>query len=297
MSVRITNYGLDAVAAINPDPPTGLARFETWIRFTAIGTGTTAPAQTDTALAAETARTESRGGFASSNTFLRDTVANIARVTHTSRRVFTFTAAFNLTEFGHFTASTGANCVFRDLFRTTPNDPASAPVVISVTAGQELHIIRTLIIQVPWQAVTSTFTISGTAGNNGAGAHTGSATAYATTDSSVEWMIRDIWPSIAPSLVAAHGTVSSARDTSLGGAGHANVVVTLQPYTTGSFTRVKRGLFGTGAANFTITAIAVSGHPQGVRDGYKFVLTNPADLVKASTHTLQLDFRSEWGRL
>lgn len=292
MSVRITNFGLNAVATTAP-VVTGLANFESWIWFSAIGTGTTAPAQTDTALVAETARVETTGGFAPSNTFARDTVANRLRLTHTSRRVFAFTASFNLTEFGHFTSATGANCVFRDLFRTTPNDPNSAPVVISVVSGQELHIIRTLVIEVPWQSVSKSFTITNL------GLHTGNATAFATTDANVDVALRDIWPSTMPQCVVAHGTVSGDRGTNLGGAGHASVSTTLLAYTAGSFNRVKRALFGTGAGNFLITGIAISSYiiHRGEDHGYKFVLTTPANIDKRSTHSLELDFRSEWSRL
>lgn len=301
MSVRITNFGLDAVAQVDSAfgyPP--FPSFYKWSQYTAIGTGTTPPAQTDTALANEIARTDSDGGFGATEQLVRDSTNNKLRAVIKEYRVFNFTNSYNLTEFGHFTQSTGANCVFRDLFRQDPNDPNSTPVVISVQSGDQLQIIKTVVIEVPWLETTYSITITGMAGKDGNGTHDVVGTAFDGATSLDA--IRVLWPGGYAS--GNHGYLhpittsgqSTARDTYINVSdGYA---MTADAYTNGSYTRTKRYKFTTAQGNGTIYGFAISkSSTSGIQfSGYKMFFQNPSSITKASTHTLEMVFQMTWGR-
>jgi len=300
MSVRITNFGLDAVAQVDSinssNPP--FPYFYKWSRYTAIGTGATPPSQTDIALANEIARTDSDGGFGYTEQYVRDSNNNKLRAVITEYRVFNFTDSYNLTEFGHFTQSTGDNCVFRDLFRQDPNDPNSPPVVISVQSGDQLQIIKTVVIEVPWLETTYSIIITGMAGKDGNGTHDVVGTAFATADGSgARDAIRMLWPGgphgyLHP--ITASGQ-STARDTSISVPG--GYAMTADAYTNGSYTRTKRYKLTTAEGNGTIYGFAVTWYSSGGgSSGYKIFFQNPSSITKESTHTLEMVFQMTWGR-
>lgn len=298
MSVRITNFGLDAVAQVDSGASSSFPPFYKWSRYTAIGTGTTPPSQTDTALANEIARTDSNGGFSHTEQYVRDSTNNKLRATITEYRVFNFTTSYNLTEYGHFTQSTGANCVFRDLFRQDPNDPNSTPVVISVQNGDQLQIIKTVVIEVPWLETTYSITITGMTGKDGNGTHDVVGTAFATADGvPAREAICALWPG---DFVYLHPITTSgqstARDTSInipGGYG-----MTIDAYTNGSYTRTRRYKLTTAQGNGTIYGFVVADvNISGNRNyGYKMFFQNPSSITKESTHTLEMVFQMTWGR-
>jgi hypothetical protein len=302
MSVRITNFGLDAVAQVDAASAPSFPYFYKWSQYTAIGTGTTPPAQTDTALANEIARTNSNGGFGATEQYVRDSTNNKLRAVITEYRVFNFTNSYNLTEFGHFTQSTGANCVFRDLFRQDPNDPNSPPVVISVQSGDQLQIIKTVVIEVPWLETTYSIIITGMAGKDGNGTHDVVGTAFATADGDTRDAIRLLWPGGA--VGGNHGYIhpittsgqSTARDTSISVSG--GYAMTTDAYTNGSYTRTKRYKLTTAQGNGTIYGFAVDDFSSSgtAQYGYKMFFQNPSSITKASTHTLEMVFRMTWGR-
>ena len=304
MSVRITNFGLDAVAQVDAAGYAGYPYFYRWSRYTAIGTGTTSPAQTDTALANEIARTASSGNFSATEQYVRDITNNKLRAVITEYRVFDFTNSYNLTEFGHFTQSSGANCVFRDLFRQDPNNPNSTPVVISVQSGDQLQIIKTVVIEVPWLETTYSIIITGMAGKDGNGTHDVVGTAFATLDYHVKYVICLLWPG--GFLNNFHGYLypittpgqSTARDTSVY-VSRGRYAMTADTYTNRSYTRTKRYKFTTSEGNGTIYGFAIDPYESNSNDatlGYKMLFLNPSSITKASTHTLEMVFRMTWGR-
>jgi len=75
--------------------------------YIAIGTGTTAPASTDTALGAEVARASATVGR---------TTTNVTNDTATWSATFNFTASYAITEAGIFNASTGGTMLARQTF-------------------------------------------------------------------------------------------------------------------------------------------------------------------------------------
>lgn len=125
----ITNAGLDQVG-------TSLS-FRVLLTYIAVGTGSTAPAFTDTGLVAEVARTNANLSLTS------NTVAYPSAGLHRYKRgvAFDFGAANgNLTEFGGYLASSGGSALTRDLFR----DELGDPVVITKTSSEQLVIDYTL---------------------------------------------------------------------------------------------------------------------------------------------------------
>lgn len=304
MSVRITNFGLDACASTTAG--TSSLYFGPWHQYSAVGTGSANPAQSDTALAAEVMRTSSSGGFPTSGSATRDGATNKLRYTVTSYRVFNFTASYNLTEFGHFTGSSGANCVYRDLFRQDPNNPNSLPVVISVQSGDQLQLIRALTVTCDWLTTSKSFVITGTSGNDSNGTHAGDATAFCNSDASVLGVLVALWPGGSEGgaqyayLHCLMGANSNGRDTSVSSSGGAAAALTADTYTNGSYERTKRVTFSTSQANVTMTGWAVTSDVSvpsvAINTGYKFVLTNPASFTKDSLHTLTLVFRMTWAR-
>lgn len=299
MSVRITNFGLDAVAKVDSgSPSSAYPYFSRWSQYTAIGTGTTLPAQTDTALANEIARTNSNGGFGQTEQYVRDSTNNKLRAVTTEYRVFNFTSSYNLTEFGHFTQSTGANCVFRDLFRQDPNNPNSTPVVISVQSGDQLQIIKTVVIEVPWLETTYSIIITGMAGKDGNGTHDVVGTAFSTADGSyTAGAIQTLWPgdTVYFYFINTSGQ-STARDTYINASG--GYTMTADAYTNGSYTLTKRYKLTTAQGNGTIYGFVLTKAfgVVGVTYGYKMFFQNPPSITKASTYTLEMVFRITWGR-
>lgn len=304
MSIRITNFGLDACASAQA----GLSApyFMSWHLYSAIGTGSTAPSQTDTALVTEVMRSNSNGGFANTESSTRDTVANKLKYTVTTYRVFNITVSYNLTEFGHFTSSSGANCVYRDLFRQNPNDPNSTPVVLSVQNGDQLQLIRSLTITCDWITTSKSFVITGSAGNDTGGTHTGDATAFATSDPLAVDALKALWPggvsgSDHSYLHTLTGTPSSDRATAVAsnGTGGVALALTADTYTSGSYQRTKRATLSTSQGNYAQPGWAIArdtGPSASVAYGYKFVLTNPTSFTKDSLHTLTLVFKMTWAR-
>jgi len=230
---------------------------------------------------------------------VRDSTNNKLRAVITEYRVFNFTNSYNLTEFGHFTQNTGANCVFRDLFRQDPNDPNSTPVVISVQSGDQLQIIKTVVIEVPWLETTYSITITGMAGKDGNGTHDVVGTAFATADgSTTQLAIRVLWPGETAYLhpITTSGQ-STARDTSINVP--AGYVMNADVYTDGSYTRTRRYKLTTAQGNGTIYGFSVdmtSASATGRSYGYKMFFQNPSSITKASTHTLEMVFQMTWGR-
>lgn len=301
MSMRITNFGLDAVAQVDSNSGSGASfpYFYKWSRYTAIGTGTKPPDQTDTALANEVARTDSDGGFRYTEQYARDSTNNKLRAVITEYRVFNFTNSYNLTEYGHFTQSTGANCVFRDLFRQDPNNPNSTPVVISVKGGDQLQIIKTVVIEVPWLSTTYSIIITGMAGKDGNGTHDVVGTAFATADGAMTRdAIQTLWPGdyytyLHPITTSGQ---SAARDTSIDIPVGYNM--TMDAYTNGSYTRAKRYKLTTAQGNGTIYGFVVNNSNVSGKEycGYKMFFQNPSFITKDSAHTLEMVFQMTWGR-
>jgi len=296
MSVRITDYGMDAVTSVDSNHSSNYEYFEKWHRYTAVGTGSTAPSQSDVALEAEVARTDSTGGFPLEGVAEQDATANRQRYKTTTYRVFDFTSSYNLAEYGHFTSSSGSNAVFRDLFRQDPNDPNSAAITISVQDGDQLQIIKTFIIEIPWEAVAKTITITGI------GDLPGTHVAASVSTGWVRELIRALWPGEnSSSLVALplKQAVSTDRTTQLHNSDIGDSVnCTKDAYTSGSYTIRLRAKFETSQNNFDWYGWCAGGF-NNVNVEYasiRFITDAHPAFTKADTHTLELVLDTSWAR-
>jgi len=295
MSARITNYGMDRVASTSSYYPSSTdAYFERWHRYTAVGTGSSTPSESDVALEAEVARTSDTGGFLKSETAETDSTNNVVRYTSTTYRVFNFSASYNLTEYGHFTDSTGSNAVFRDLFRQDPNDPNSAAITISVQSGDQLQIIKTFVLEVAWEAVAKTVTITGIGDIAGTQVVAAATTEFAT----ILGFLRGLWPGETSSTYvdmhpfsAAVG--STARDYSVSSSIGIGADGIRDTYTSGSYTLRTRFTYQTNEANHEWYGWVAFGYRDA---GVRFIPDTQPAFTKADTYTLEIWLDVSWAR-
>ncbi len=296
MSVRITDYGMDAVAAVDAYRTGDHAYFEKWHMYTAVGTGSTAPSQADTALVSEVARTSSNGGFARTEEKGTDSTTNTVWFRSTTYRVFNFSSAYNLTEYGHFTSSSGANAVFRDLFRQNPNDPNSAAVTISVQSGDQLQIIKTFELTADWNnlAKTVTLTVPGGTDITLSGVQ-GWGGGYTFLDS----MLAALWPGHSSGAFASlHGTQTTDRTQAINTSGVVAKNITRDAYAAGTYTRRYRATYSTADANkaWSGWAFVWSTSTSFMNPSFRFVFDTPDSFTKDNTHTLELLLDVSWSR-
>ena len=145
----ITDAGLDALA--------GGAGISNLINYLAVGTGSSEPSYTDTALNAEVARTNSNGGFNDSNAMVGsgDLVEYWRRI---RTRVFTEAQANgNLAELGFFSSSSGGTMWNRQLFR----DELGQPTTITKTPEDQLRVTYEYRIYPPWDDVVQEIEVNG----------------------------------------------------------------------------------------------------------------------------------------
>ncbi|QAY18182.1 hypothetical protein [Thermus phage TSP4] len=146
----ITDYGLEVQKTVNTRPHLNNNYYLTLgFSYLAVGTSSTLPDVSQTSLGSEVARTSGNGGFGESETVERNTTNRVIILRGNLVRVINFSASYNLTEFGFFTSSSGANCVYRQLFREDPADLTSNPVVLSVQNGDQLCVSYTVRWIVP----------------------------------------------------------------------------------------------------------------------------------------------------
>lgn len=305
----ILNSGLDAActndAAVGSGTPPNHSYpfFCQFIQYAAFGTGSTEPSPEQTTLDAQVgSRSNSRGGFSNSENAGFDAENNLIWYEATFTRVFNITSAVNAAEWGLSAQSTG-NLSVRDLFREDPNDPNSGPVAISLDTGDELQLVVTLRVEAPWEYESKSFVITGTPGNDAAGTHTGNATVSTgagTTAANIRDALRTVWPGGSGSSNVLHvvtsdqSGVAKNQDTSNSAA---NVSMSAESYTPGSFYRDWTGAFDTASANADHYAWFVTTLSNVTSVGYRFILTNPATLTKTNTHRLTLTFRKSIARL
>lgn len=145
----ITNAGLDALA--------GGAGISNLINYLAVGTGSSEPSYTDTALNAEVGRTNSNGGFGDSEAMVGsgDLVEYWRRI---RTRVFTEAQANgNLAELGFFSAASGGTMWNRQLFR----DELGQPTTITKTSEDQLRVTYEYRIYPPWDDVVQEIEVNG----------------------------------------------------------------------------------------------------------------------------------------
>lgn len=300
----ILNTGLDAACTIRgtSQPQQQYPYFGQFVRYAAIGTGSTEPSPTDTTLAAQVgARTDNRGGFDNAETGGFDPSTNTVWAESTFTRVFNITSNVNATEWGLAPATTG-NLAVRELFRADPTDNNSSPITLTLEDGDQLQLVVTLRVEAAWEYETKSFVITGTAGNDTNGTHEGNATVTAGANmasSSAINALANVWPGQgADASVRIHYLLTSQaglqKDESIPGSPVTYGTSVAAPYVAGTYYRDWTVTFGTSEANGDHYAwIAGSSRNSGLR----FILTDPPYLTKASSHRLTLTVRKSIARL
>lgn len=306
----ILNSGLDAACTSNPNAGSGSGGAEAWPRFcafiqyAAIGTGSAAPAPSDTALGSQIAsRSNNRGGFVNSEAGGFDPTANLIWTELTFTRVIDIASNVNATEWGLAPATTGSLSV-RELFRADPNDNNSSPITLTLEGGDQLQLVVTFRVQANWEYASRSFTITGTAGNDSNGTHDGVASLAGNASGSLDQTQRILsagWPGgpitggtnygtlLAFGAGAAAALKGENLSANIGSAG----VMAADSYAPGSNYRDYVGTFGTSVANDDHYVWNVG----SATNGFRFILTDPPYLTKASTHRLVLTVRKHISRL
>lgn len=143
--------------AIKPSDGTSIVSM---LNFMAVGTGSTAPANSDTGLVSEITpassnRTSDDGGIADVTAIgSGNSYASLQRV----RVLSESQANGNLTEMGWFTASSGGTMFSRMLFK----DGTGTPTTIVKTSDDQLRVTYEIRLFIPTSDVTGSITISGT---------------------------------------------------------------------------------------------------------------------------------------
>lgn len=312
----ILNSGLDACCTV--DARAGLSlnsfpnsAFTLPFTYAAFGTGSTEPSATDTTLDAQVGpRSNSTGGFATSNDAGLDANTNTIWYEVTFPLVLAITSNVNATEWG-LAAGATSNLSVRDLFRSDPNDPGSSPISLTLEDGDQLQLWVTLRIEAAWELQPASFVITGTAGNDTNGTHDGFASVTSGASSTLAQIggaLAAAWPGgvhnagSAPGGYAWRITDDSAEvpvNSNVSGASLASL--TAHAYSAGTYFRDFTITIATNAGNGDHYGWNVGSHPSGGQGsasaGYRFVLDDPPLLTKTSTHRLTLTVRKHISRL
>jgi hypothetical protein len=282
----ILNSGLDAFAQNNG------STFSGFRSYLALGTGSTAPAVSQTALTAETgSRSILNDGFSSEETqTLTSDVPDDKFVWETRIvRTVTIATAVNLTEFG-FSANNSGTLSIRELFR----DGANNPITISAQPGNIIKITHILQVRIPLNPATLNLVIAGANG----GTHAVSATFFHNgTLTSQSGMMSVFSPaSTNISFVDVGNTTSTANNTGLviGAGAYRSGQCTLLGYTNGSYSRTKRCFF-TPAQNNTAHGGWVMFDATTNQAGFKMIKTS-GTYTKQATDTLNINLTVSWAR-
>jgi hypothetical protein len=287
----ITNTGLDNLAAAQ-----GYFLGRSALR---IGTGSTEPAFTDTALANEVQTGTTAG---TSLTWTIGVVGHDLVVTLPYARRITMNADRNLTEFGLATTTVAAVGV-RELFR----DEFGDPVTISLLNGKIIEVQHTLRIYAPRAGMLHTVTKRELDATN---------TVTSTTDYDVECGFANTGPvqtgntpvanvtaaifgSIASQSFNANVRTSSFTLPTTASAISSNNSFTNVGYTSGTFYRDFMYTFLTSEFNQVWYGcgfqVSTSGTDNRGDRVVRFV--DPATFTKLSTHTFAIRTRATWGRV
>lgn len=252
-----------------------------------IGTSNTVPNASQIGLGAQIGGSSaSDGGFTSEESFSVVAVpaSNVWRYTGTIVRVITVGSNVNIAEYGlagHPTFTDGSLSI-RELTRNNLGNP----VVISALAGQTFKLKHTLIVELPYNPVAASFTISGASG----GLQSGTATWYSPAS---DFTIFQTWLSYYGGAIRPLANTSStspivAPDTTFG-----TVNGSVLPYVAGSFEAIKR---------YVIPPSALVGNHGGWEfrsnlgnGGYKFIRSS-GNYVKSNSVQLTMDARVSWSR-
>jgi hypothetical protein len=294
----ILNQGLDSI---------GVRKFSECFIACAVGTGNTAPANNQTALVAEAARTATYLTGVGNCGTTRNSATRF-----TMRRTFDFPVGAlngNYTELG-FSWSAGAN---GNLFSRVLIQSAGSPISLAVTSAQQLRVVYELYVDfvAGIQNVNTNFggawgVVLGTAGIQN--------TQMTINNSATDAPISTVETS-GISLTQANGTAGTFLEPVMGFYGYlcstnepllavgsaanrtAVILKSVGPsaYTNGNYYRDVIVSFSVNEANGPIGSLALSGNGSPDKAVWAFVMN--AIKTKLNTETLSFTIRKSWGRL
>lgn len=285
----IVNSGLDAVGTQAGNAISNL------LTYCEVGTGSTAPAVTQTTLVTPvTPRTSANGGIADVGAY----VAGPPDYYYLRRvRLFTETEANgNLTEVGFFTTlAAGTGTMFtRQLFK----DGTGTPTVITKTSADQLRITYELRVYPPTaDVVLPNITLDGVA-------YTPTVRALG-VDESLYWggggfLFHGVYAgNVVRSADAFETDVLVARtDAFVAGSGSAQSSTSQAAYVALNFYRDRTSIWEPGVANFaTGIGMVLTMNAQSNNQGtYLFQVKFAPKIAKTNVKRLTLAFRETWGR-
>ena len=297
----ITNVGMDALRSERITSYAGVSLLSPTYRTTLrLGTGSTAPAFTDTVLASEVLTSTSSGGFSNANAY-PDAVGSEITASYQITRVAEVSAATNFTEYG-FSGLT-ADLNIRELFRDEHGDPTT----ISIVAGKKLRVDHTLLVTIPWGAIEYEFDIEEyDAADALIATHaiTADCLFVATSSAARARMFKTALPMVENDgydyKVGGAFLTAGSTDPLTEHPSYTHYTVAYEAYVAGSF--VQRGSFTVpeAVANGNVMGFALS--PSNilgadiVANGYRVVFKSPASFTKVDTHTLTFACDWSWAR-
>lgn len=308
----ILDSGLDAACTSNSSAASATFStatypfFSQFVTYAAFGTGSSEPDATDTSLDAQVgARTQARGGFNNTQSAGVDQDNLTIWTEQTFTRVFNITENVNAAEWGLAAGATG-NLSARDLFRADPLDPNSTPIPLTLEEGDQLQLVITLRVQAVWDYEEKSFIITGTAGNDSNGTHTGNATVTNGNGNDIVASLECAWPGqVVTYLHVVMSDVSDREKNDNLSSASVSTPRVLAPYTPGDHYRDANYALSTSEAVGDIYALNIGPSHQttgsigttNASSGYRFLLTNPPFLTKENTHRLTLTLRKSISRL
>lgn len=249
-----------------------------------VGTGSTVPSVSDTALNSQTGSSSQSGSI--TNNLQSTTAPYYTQHTY----IFTFdvgAVSGNLTEIGFFSAPTGGTMWSRALIK----DSGGNPTTLTLLATEQLKVTYTIICYIP-ASQTGSFTLN-TNGTNSTVSYTITPANFTNNDSpfipgvvSQSSMFIYLYETNTLGIItsrpsgSAAGSFSSACDS----------------YTTGSFIRTGSVQVATGYANFPngIGSMIFFGNGYTYQLGYQCSFS--PSIMKTSSQTLTIGIRLSWGR-
>ena len=267
----VTNYGVDLMF-------TNSQTFAAVSTYCGVGTGSTAPAATDTTLVTQV------GTRTNASTLISDTNSGTPNYIHSYIRNFAFSTGQvvgNLTETGFFSASTGSTCSARALIKDGSGNPTSFPVLVTeaLTVTYENRFIPNTT------DVTSSVVISGvtyTTVTRPAGAGAASSVINSTF-------------ALPSSLIRAYeANTLGAITATPAGTPQAGSSGSLATYTNGNYYRDVTVVFDPTTGNFATGMGSIL--PLGFTTFVGFQISFTPKIPKLNTQTLTLPFRVSIGR-
>jgi hypothetical protein len=286
----ITDTALDQMATNSIGNNTGSQA----INYAGVGTGSTAPSNSDTALQSElsspsTNRTNANGGVTPTDTY---TSGPPDYWEHVTTFLFDFSQSNgNLTEIGIFDANTSGHMFCRQLFK----DGGGTPVTVTKTSDDQLKVIYKLRAYPPTSDVTGSITISGdsydytiralgASGGSGWGDMCGNGALWANQEEEAKY-------------IAWSGSIAARTDTSPTGSNASCDTDTVASYTPGDKFRQHTLVWSAGSANFGGSGIqTVEVFPTRFSHGMMQIGFSPG-LPKDNTMQLTLVIQNSWDRM